>query len=123
MSRTGQASILRRTLPRQLQLIRGSARIVRASCIVFATRRRVSRPDGDERGEPPGRSARRADPDLESVEVRTAERASGVSDDSRRKKAQACAPGRRFDDDDQSPAFDCRDPEAFRSGQVEVAFE
>ena len=100
MSRTGRASFLRRTSPRQLQLIRGNARIVRASCIVFAIRRKVLRLDGDERGEPPGRSARRADPDLESVEVRTVERASSVSDDSRREKAQARTPGRRFDDDD-----------------------
>ena len=46
-----------------------------------------------------------------------------MSDDSRRKKTQARAPGRTVDDDDQGAAFDRGDPEAFRSGQVEVAFE
>ena len=68
-------------------------------------------------------SAPGSNPDLESVKVGTAERASRASDDSRGKKAQARAPGGRVDDDDQGSSFDCSDPEAFRSGQVEVAFE
>ena len=72
---------------------------------------------------PPAQSLRRTNPNLESVEVGTAERTSRVSDDVRCKKAQARPLGRRVDGDDQGVPFDCGDPEAFRSGQVEVAFE
>ena len=46
-----------------------------------------------------------------------------MSDDARRMKAQARAPGRRVDDEDERFAFNRGDSEAFRSGQVEVAFE
>lgn len=46
-----------------------------------------------------------------------------MSDDSRRKKAQAYASGRGIDDEDQGSTFDRGDPEASRSRQVEVAFE
>jgi hypothetical protein len=71
----------------------------------------------------PEQSVRRTNSDLESVKVGTAERTSRVSDDARCKKSQACPLGRRVDDDDQGISFDCGDPEAFRSGQAEVAFE
>ena len=46
-----------------------------------------------------------------------------MSDNPRRMKAQACAPGRGVDDEDERSAFNRGDSEAFRSGQVEVAFE
>ena len=46
-----------------------------------------------------------------------------MGDDPWRKKAQARPPGRGVDDDDDGAAFDCGDPEAFRPGQVKVAFE
>ena len=72
---------------------------------------------------PPAQSLRRTNPNLESVEVGTAERNSRVSDDARREKAQARPVGRRVDGDYQGASFDCGNPEAFRSGQVEVAFE
>ena len=71
----------------------------------------------------PAQSLRGTNPNLESVEVGTAERTSRVSDDARCKKAQARALGRRVDGDYQGASFDCGDPEAFRSGQVKVAFE
>ena len=71
----------------------------------------------------PEQSVRRTNPDFESVEVGTAERTSRVRDDFRGKKSQASALGRRVDDDHQGISFDSGDPEAFRSGQVEVAFE
>ena len=68
-------------------------------------------------------SACRTDPNLDPVKVRTAERTGGMSDDPRRKKAQACPPGRGVDDDDDGAALDRGDPEVFRPGHVEVAFE
>ena len=71
----------------------------------------------------PEQSVRRTNSDLESVEVGTAERTSRVRDDARSEKSQASALGRGVDDDHQGVSFDCGDPEAFRSGQVEVAFE
>lgn len=71
----------------------------------------------------PAQSPRRTHPNLESVEVGTTERTSRVSDDARGKKTQARPVGRRVDGDHQGAFFDCGDPEAFRSGQVEVAFE
>ena len=71
----------------------------------------------------PEQSVRRTNSDLESVEVGTAERTSRVGDDVRCKKAQARPMGRRVDGDHQGVSFDCGEPEAFRSGQVEVAFE
>ena len=46
-----------------------------------------------------------------------------MSDNARRMKSQACAPGRGVDDENERSALDRGDPEAFRSGQVEVAFE
>ena len=72
---------------------------------------------------PPRYSARRTDPNLEPVEVLTAEQARGVSDDPWRQEAQACASDRGVDDDDDGAALDRGDPEAFRPGHVEVAFE
>ena len=68
-------------------------------------------------------SARRTNPNLQPLEIGTAERARGVGDDSRRMKAQARPPGRGVDDEDERSAFNRGDAEAFRSGQVEVAFE
>ena len=72
---------------------------------------------------PPRCSARRTDPNLEPVEVLAAEQASGVSDDPWRQEAQACASDRGVDDDDDGAVLDRGDPEAFRPGHVEVAFE
>ena len=71
----------------------------------------------------PEQSGRRTNSDLESVKVGTAERTSRVSDDVRGKKSQARALGGRVDDDDEGISFDCGNPEAFRSGQAEAAFE
>ena len=71
----------------------------------------------------PAQSRRRTNPNLQSVEIGTAERISRASDDARCKKAQARPLGRRVDGDYQGAPFDCGDPEAFRFGQVEVAFE
>ena len=68
-------------------------------------------------------SERRTHSNLQPLKIGTAERARGVSDDARRMKAQARPPGRGIDDEDEHSAFNCGDSEAFRSGQVEVAFE
>ena len=66
---------------------------------------------------------RRANPDVEPLEVRAAEHGGGVSHDPRRQKTQSRAPGRGIDDDHDGIPFDRGDPQAFRTGQVQVAFE
>ena len=68
-------------------------------------------------------SARRADPDFDPLEVRAAERAGGAGGDSGSQEAQARASGGGIDDQDECGALDSGDPETFRSGHVEVAFE
>ena len=79
--------------------------------------------DGFGRVDPPWKSARRADADLDPIEVGAAEQMGRAGEDVRSQKAQARAPDRRIDDQDQCTALDSGDPEAFRSGHVEVAFE
>ena len=73
--------------------------------------------------DPPRGSVRRADPDLDPIDVLAPEQVGRAGDDSGGQKAQARAPDRGVDDQDECAALDSGDPEAFRSGHVEVAFE
>ena len=79
--------------------------------------------DGFGRVDPPWKSDRRADADLDPIEVGAAEQVGRAGEDVRSQKAQARASDRRIDDQDQCTALDSGDPEAFRSGHAEVAFE
>ena len=63
------------------------------------------------------------DPDVDPLQILPAEHLRGMGDDARRQETQSCAPRRGVDDDDDGPALDRRDPESFRTGHVEVAFE
>ena len=65
----------------------------------------------------------RADPDLETFEVRTPKQARDVRNDSWRQKAKSCASNRGVDDDDDGPALDRRNSQAFGLGHAKVAFE